>query len=207
MKKLLVLSIGTAWILVGILGRGGVAPAAAQSQLAPWATQAANILTAAPQEQPCGKKVRPMTFYETLSIYSLLGGFGLLILGILVDRKALKTALFLLALPPFGTWVYVDYFVDFDEIRKLTFTYNSRAEGTLANIAEAQDRYKSEHDTYLTDLAKLYSHTAGSHGLDECVRIVKIEADWNHWYAVAQHVSSPETVSWDSRKGSSLKKG
>ncbi|NIQ04151.1 MAG: hypothetical protein GWM98_30505, partial [Nitrospinaceae bacterium] len=77
----------------------------------------------------------------------------------------------------------------------------------LANIAEAQDRYKSEHDQYLSDLDKLYSHMAGSHGIDPCVRILKIEADWNHWSAVAKHVSSPEKITWDSQTGSSLKKG
>ena len=100
-----------------------------------------------------------------------------------------------------------EFFVDYDKVKRLTFTYNTAAEATLANIAEAQDRYKSEHDTFLDDLNKLHSHTAGAGGMNECVKIVSIEAEWNHWSASAQHVSSPEKVTWDSRSGSSLKKG
>jgi len=97
--------------------------------------------------------------------------------------------------------------VDFERAKKLSFAYDTVAENTLANIAEAQDRYKSEQDTFIKDLDQLYSHMAGSHGIDECVKILKIEAKWDHWTAQAKHVSSPDKVIWDSRTGSSLKKG
>ena len=79
--------------------------------------------------------------------------------------------------------------------------------GTLANIAEAQDRYKSEQDIFLKDLQQLYSHTAGSQGINPCVRILKINADFKRWMAEAKHISSPDTIRWDSNSGSSLKKG
>ncbi len=102
---------------------------------------------------------------------------------------------------------YIHFFIDFPKIQKTIFNYNAAAEATLANIAEAQDRYKSEHETFLNNLAELKSHTAGAHGMDKCVRILKIQAGFNHWSAEARHVSSPDKVIWDSRTGSSLKKG
>ncbi len=127
--------------------------------------------------------------------------------GIFLDHKKIKAGLFVAAVLPIGFWFYIHYFVDFDRIKRVIFTYNAAAENALANIAEAQDRYKSEQDTFLTDLNKLYSHTAGAHGVDPCVKITKIEASWNYWYAEARHMSSPDKVIWDSKKGSSLKKG
>ena len=96
--------------------------------------------------------------------------------------------------------------VDFTELKKNVFAYNALAEGTLANIAEAQDRYKSEQGVFLKDLQELYSHVAGSHGINPCVRILKINAGFNQWIAEAKHVSSPDTIKWDSSSGSSLKK-
>jgi hypothetical protein len=155
----------------------------------------------------CGESIHPEKFYERSSLVALAAGFALLLLGILVDKNALKAGLLGLAVLPFAAWVYIHFFIDYAGLKRLAFTYNAQAENTLANIAEAQDRYKSEHDTFLTDLEKLRSHTAGAHGTDPCVKILKIEAEWNHWYAEAQHVSSPDKVRWDSRSGSSLKKG
>jgi hypothetical protein len=97
--------------------------------------------------------------------------------------------------------------VDFTDLKKNVFAYNALAEGTLANIAEAQDRYKSEQGVFLKDLQELYSHIAGSHGINPCVRILKINAGFSQWIAEAKHVSSPDTIKWDSSSGSSLKKG
>ena len=107
----------------------------------------------------------------------------------------------------FALWLYIHFFIDFTQIKKNVYAYNALAEGTLANIAEAQDRYKSEQDIFLKDLQKLYSHTAGSQGINPCVRILKINAGFNHWMAEAKHISSPDTIRWDSKSGSSLKKG
>ena len=95
----------------------------------------------------------------------------------------------------------------FHRTKKNVFAYNALAEGTLANIAEAQDRYKSEQDIFLKDLQQLYSHTAGSQGINPCVRILKINADFKRWMAEAKHISSPDIIRWDSNSGSSLKKG
>ena len=155
----------------------------------------------------CGDTVRPLTFYENVSLYALLAGFVFVILGILVDRKNLKMAAFGFALLPIAAWVYVQFFIDFSQIKRNVFAYDALAEGTLANIAEAQDRYKSEQGVFIKDLEKLYSHMAGSHGINPCVRILKINAGWDHWAAEAKHVSSPNAVLWTSKSGSSLKKG
>ena len=155
----------------------------------------------------CGDTVRPLTFYENVSLYALLVGFVLVILGILVDKKNLKMAAFGFALFPIAAWVYVQFFIDFSQIKRNVFAYDALAEGTLANIAEAQDRYKSEQGIFLKDLQELYSHVAGSHGINPCVRILKINAGFSQWIAEAKHVSSPDTIKWDSSSGSSLKKG
>jgi len=155
----------------------------------------------------CGDTVRPLTFYESVSLYALLAGFVFVILGILVDKKNLKMAAFGFALLPIAAWVYIQFFIDFSQIKRSVFAYDALAEGTLANIAEAQDRYKSEQGVFIKDLEKLYSHMAGSHGINPCVRILKITAGWDHWAAEAKHVSSPNAVLWSSKSGSSLKKG
>ena len=46
------------------------------------------------------------------------------------------------------------------------------------------------------NLNQLYSHTAGAHGVDACVKIIKIEVGWNYWCAEARHMSSPDTESF-----------
>lgn len=193
-------------LLAGLF-KGLETEASAQSHLISWGTLASVQVTSDALEERCGKKVLPAKYYSNASFYSLIAGFGLLIAGILMDKKPLKMGLWALSLVPFVVWLYVHFFIDFEKVKRLTFTYNAAAENTLANIAEAQDRWKSEQDTFIKDLNQLYSHMAGSHGVDECVRILKIEAEWNYWSAEAQHVSSPEKVRWDSKTGSSLKKG
>ncbi|MCH8157727.1 MAG: hypothetical protein IID18_08260, partial [Nitrospinae bacterium] len=114
----------------------------------------------------CGEVIHPLSYYGTVSLYALAAGFALVILGILLDKKVLKMASFGLAVLPLVVWVYVQFFIDFNQIKRSVFAYNALAEGTLANIAEAQDRYKSEQGVFLKDLQKLYSHTAGSHGIN-----------------------------------------
>ncbi len=104
-------------------------------------------------------------------------------------------------------WGYINFGVDYEHINQTIFNYNVQAEQTLANMAEAQDRFKSEHDTFIKDLQELESHLAGAHGLDECVKILELNVSWDHWSATAKHVHSPDTVKWDSTSGSSLKKG
>ena len=155
----------------------------------------------------CGTAIKPLSFYNKISLYSLIVGFTLIFVGILSDKTRVKKFSFISSLIPFALWGYVHFYLDFMELKKNLFAYNAMAENTLANIAEAQDRYKSEQDTFLKDLQKLYSHTAGSHGVNPCVRILKIDANYNQWMAEAKHVSSPDVVRWDSDTGSSLKKG
>jgi len=43
--------------------------------------------------------------------------------------------------------------------------------------------------------------------MNECVKILNVQAGFDHWRAEAGHVASPDTVIWDSRAGTSLKKG
>jgi hypothetical protein len=155
----------------------------------------------------CGDKIQPLAFYQKVSLYSLIIAFSLLCAAILADKKALKIVFWSLAAPVFAAWAYVNFFIDFEQNQKKIFTYNVQAENALANIAEGQERYKSEHGVYLVDLNKLYSHLAGAHGVDPCVAILELQATADAWSAVAQHVSSPEKVFWDGKSGSALKKG
>ena len=155
----------------------------------------------------CGEAIKPLSYYNNISLYSLIIAFGLVLIGILSDIKKIKNISFICALLPFALWLYIHFFIDFTQIKKNVYAYNALAEGTLANIAEAQDRYKSEQDVFLKDLQQLYSHTAGSQGINPCVRILNINAGFKHWAAEAKHISSPDIIRWDSNSGSSLKKG
>lgn len=155
----------------------------------------------------CGEKIIRLSLYENISLYSLIIGFALVFGAIFQEKKKIKLVLGMTAILPFLAWGYVNFLVDYDNLRKTIFNYNAQAEATLANIAEAQERYQSEQGNFITDLKVLESHLAGAHGMDECVKIVELNASFEHWSAVAQHFSSPDTVRWDSTSGSSLKKG
>lgn len=155
----------------------------------------------------CGEKLLSLGLYEDISMYSLISGFVLVFSAIFLEKKKVKLSLSAVAILPFLIWGYVNFMVDYDKIRKNIFNYNVQAEATLANIAEAQERYHSEQGSFITDLNVLESHLAGAHGMDECVKVIELNASFGHWSAVAQHHSSPDTVRWDSTSGSSLKKG
>ncbi len=155
----------------------------------------------------CGEEILPLSIYENISLYSLIIGFVLVFTAIFLEQKKVKLALCVVAVAPFMIWGYVNFLVDYDDIRRTIFNYNLQAEATLANIAEAQERYQSEQGKFIKDLKVLESHLAGAHGMDECVGIVELKVSFEHWSAVAQHRSSPDTVLWDSTSGSSLKKG
>ncbi|SVB12753.1 uncharacterized protein METZ01_LOCUS165607, partial [marine metagenome] len=129
--------------------------------------------------EDCGEIIKPLSYFEKVSRYSLLICFGLFVIGILVDKRPMKITALTLSIIPLAVWGYVQFMVDFTELKKNVFAYNALAEGTLANIAEAQDRYKSEQGVYLKDLQELYSHVAGSHGINPCVRILKINAGFS----------------------------
>ena len=155
----------------------------------------------------CGEKIPDLIIYEQVSQYSIWIALSLAIGGILVEQKTIKRILMVIAVLPLAAWGYVQFMVDYTSLKKEIFAYNVLAEATLANIAEAQDRYKSEQGTYINDLRKLYSHIGGAGGMNECVKILSVKAGFDHWRAEAAHLSSPETVIWDSRAGTSLKKG
>jgi len=155
----------------------------------------------------CGEEFISLSFYEDISLYSLIAGFALVFAAIFLENKKAKLGLGIVAVLPFLAWGYVNFLVDYEKIRKTIFNYNVQAEATLANIAEAQERYKSEQGEFITDLKVLRSHLAGAHGMDECVKIIELNVSFEHWSAVAQHHSSPDTIRWDSTSGSSLKKG
>lgn len=155
----------------------------------------------------CGEKIYPLDLYDRISYYSLILAFAFIIPAIIIGKKPVKMVLGGLGVLILCGWGYVNFGVDYDQINRTIFKYNVQAEQTLANMAEAQDRHKSERDTYLKDFKEMESHLAGAHGLDECVRILELNVSFDHWSAVAQHVNSPESVKWDSTSGSSLKKG
>ena len=165
------------------------------------------LLSPGMAQASCGEKIIPLNIYENISLYSLIAGFALVFGAIFQEKKKIKLGLGMAAVLPFLAWGYVNFLVDYDNIRKTIFNYNAQAEATLANIAEAQERYQSEQGNFITDLKVLESHLAGAHGMDECVKIVELNASFGHWSAVAQHYSSPDTVRWDNTSGSSLKKG
>lgn len=158
-------------------------------------------------QSSCGEKIPALGNFELISQYSLGLAVVLMIAGILLDHQLWKKALLILALIPFAGWSYVNFFVDYGKLKNEIFNHNAVAEATLANIAEAQDRYKSEQGTYIGNLRKLYSHIGGAGGMHECVKILNVQAELDHWRIEAAHVSSPDTVIWDSRAGTSLKKG
>lgn len=155
----------------------------------------------------CGEKIPPLGIFDQISQYALWVALAFMIPGILLDQKVLKRALLIMAFIPFTGWAYVNFLVDYNSLKKEIFNHNAMAEATLANIAEAQDRYKSEQGSYIGDLRKLYSHIGGAGGMNECVKILNVQAGFDHWRAEAGHVASPDTVVWDSRAGTSLKKG
>ena len=155
----------------------------------------------------CGEKIPQLDIFDQISQYALWMALALMIPGILFDHKFWKKALLIMALVPFAGWAYVNFFVDYNSLKKEIFNHNAMAEATLANIAEAQDRYKSEQGSYIGDLRKIYSHIGGAGGMNECVKILNVQAGFDHWHAEAGHVASPDTVIWDSRAGTSLKKG
>lgn len=158
-------------------------------------------------QSSCGEKIPPLGIFDQISQYALWLALALMIPGILFDQKVLKRVLLVMAFIPFAGWAYVNFFVDYNSLKKEIFNHNAMAEATLANIAEAQDRYKSEQGSYIGDLRKLYSHIGGAGGMNECVKILNVQAGFDHWRAEAGHVASPDTVIWDSRAGTSLKKG
>jgi hypothetical protein len=155
----------------------------------------------------CGEKIPDLIVYEQISQYSIWVGLALAIGGILMEQKKTKRLLMVTAVLPLLAWGYVQFMVDYTSLKKEIFAYNALAEATLANIAEAQDRYKSEQGTYIDDFRKIYSHIGGAGGMNECVKILNISAGFEHWRAEATHLSSPDSVIWDSRAGTSLKKG
>ena len=155
----------------------------------------------------CGESIKSVSYYDRISTNSLLICVLLFIIGILIDNNSWKIKILSISILPLLVWGYVQFMIDFTEHKKSVYAYNALAEGTLANIAEAQDRYKSEQGVFIKDLQELYSHVAGSHGINPCVRILRINAGFSQWIAEAKHVSSPDTVKWDSSSGSSLKKG
>ncbi len=190
--------------LTGLLIVGPGFPLSAEAGLPLWSL---NSLNPAIAQISCGEEVIPLNLYENISLYSLIIGFVLIFTAIFLEHKKIKLALGLAAVVPFLIWGYVNFLVDYDNIRRTIFNYNLQAEATLANIAEAQERYQSEQGNFIENLKELQSHLAGAHGMDECVNIVELNVGFDHWSAVARHHSSPDTVRWDSTSGSSLKKG
>ncbi|MFQ5443185.1 MAG: hypothetical protein ACE5EK_01090 [Nitrospinales bacterium] len=179
----------------------------AQGQWISWKVFLMNTMIQDSASTACGEKVIAAGTYEKISLYSIYAGLALFFLGIFIDKKKIKLGLWGLCAIPILAWAYVNFMVDFNQIKQTVFNYNVQVESNLANLAEGQERYKSDNGHYIKDLDQLYSHVAGAHGMDRCVKILEMKTYLDYWTATAQHVSSPEKIYWDSRTGSSLKKG
>ena len=138
-------------------------------------------------ETNCGEKIPNLIIYERISEFSIWIALAFAIGGILLDQNTRKRILFILTIVPLIAWGYVQFVVDYSLLKKDIFAYNSMAEATLANIAEAQDRFKSEQGTYIGNLRILYSHIGGAGGMNECVKILRINAGFDQWRAEAAH--------------------
>ena len=103
----------------------------------------------------CGEKIPDLIIYDHIAQYSIWIALSFLIGGILLEKKFIKRILMSLVLFPLLAWGYVQFVVDYASLKKEIFAYNAMAEATLANIAEAQDRYKSEQGTYI-DLSLIH---------------------------------------------------
>ncbi len=207
MKRSTLIPIGVLLFCIGVVFSFDPGSARAQNSLLLSESAGSHNLVGVGEGADCGEKVRPAEFYESLSLYSLIAGFGLFFCGIFLEKKPLKLSLWGFALAPLGIWVYANFFVDYAHLNKTLFNYNVAAESALANIAEGQERYKDEMGFYLKDLNKLYSHLAGAHGVDPCVKILELKVAGNDWSATASHVYSSGKVTWKGKSGSSLKKG
>ncbi|MFQ5482591.1 MAG: hypothetical protein ACE5ER_07515 [Nitrospinaceae bacterium] len=205
-RRLISLILAGAFILVAGLLVWPLPPAAAMLSETWWLSTFLPGQAAASSE--CAEASPfSLTFFENLSKGSLAAAFILVFLAILSDKKSVKTVSGALAVLPLIAWGYVHFLVDYDQMRQNIFNLDVRAENTLANIAEAQDRYKSETGAYIKDLSRVKSHLAGAHGMDECVEILSLEVGFEHWSAAAKHRASPDIIRWDSTSGSSLRKG
>ena len=118
------------------------APAWGQSSVNAWGAFSSTQILNANSGNPCGEKSKAGKYYFRRLLYIPSSpGFILVFGGIFADKKALKFGVWGLAVFPFALWTYVNYFVDFQHTQKISFAYDTVAENTLANIAEAQDRY------------------------------------------------------------------
>ena len=69
----------------------------------------------------CGEAIKPLSYYNNIAFYSLIVGFGLVLLGILSDVKIIKNTSFACAFIPFALWGYVHFIIDFSELKKNVF--------------------------------------------------------------------------------------
>ena len=66
----------------------------------------------------CGDLIKPLSFYNTISTYALILCFALFFIGILIDRKIIKISALSLSILPLLVWGYVQFMIDFSEIKK-----------------------------------------------------------------------------------------
>jgi len=73
----------------------------------------------------CGEKIPQLGIFDQISQYALWMALALMIPGVLFDHKFWKKALLIMALVPFAGWAYVNFFVDYNSLKKEIFNHNS----------------------------------------------------------------------------------
>lgn len=74
--------------------------------------------------------------------------------------------------------------------------FDAAAKSDLANLAQMQDYYFIDSDTYTANLADLTSFSPSDN-----VTITILVADKTSWKGTAKHSSSSNTFTWDSSAG------
>lgn len=74
--------------------------------------------------------------------------------------------------------------------------YDAAAKSDLANLAQMQDYYFVDANTYTSDAADLTEWQASSN-----VTVTITSADLTNWKATASHANGTTTFTWDSSKG------
>lgn len=74
--------------------------------------------------------------------------------------------------------------------------YDSAAKSDLANLAQMQDYYYVNGETYTADTGDLTGWLASG-----SVTVIVVSADKNAWKATAKHANGSQTFSWDSAAG------
>ena len=75
-------------------------------------------------QSSCGEKIPALGIFDQISQYALWLALAFMIPGIIFDHKIWKKTLLLLAILPFVAWAYVNFFIDYNSLKKEIFNHN-----------------------------------------------------------------------------------